>query len=149
MRSRRALFGVLAGGAAAMGWGMAEACSYSRQDCRGFRRDLRAAPTLVRGVAEAVRTATIPGPDDFEYDAVYDVTVRTTDVVTGMALVDRVYETRARLFDCGGTILGYLPKAGDEVILTLERDRTSGGWKPTGLDSAERFDRMWSKCGST
>ncbi|HRD46423.1 MAG TPA: hypothetical protein PLF78_08075 [Caulobacter sp.] len=147
MRSRRALLGLLAGGGvAAANWRAAQACSYSLQDCRGFRRQLRRGETLVRAVVEARTDTLTPTGNNDEYYAVYDITARTTEVLVGLAGEHRVYTTRARLFDCGTIVLGYLPEIGDEVILTIGRDEQTRERTVLYMDSAKRFDQMASRC---
>jgi hypothetical protein len=147
MRSRRALLGLLAGGGvAAASWSVAEACSYSLQDCRGFRRQLRSGETLVRAVVDARKDTYTPTGSNDEYFATYEVTARTTEVLVGLASEHRVYTTQARLFDCGTIVLGYLPEIGDEVILTIGRDAQSGERTVLYMDSARRFDQMTSRC---
>ncbi len=145
--SRRAMVGILAAGAMALATGGADALSWGRQSCHGFRNSLHDQDAIVR--AHVLR-------DWDQRDGGVNCSswfeARVTQTITGPVRPGRKLTYLAVLYTCDTDqqhAQGYAPQKGDDVVLFLtRRPETGAGWAVTGEMSSARYNG-WAARGCT
>lgn len=141
MRWRRALFGLLAVGAAVFAAGAADAMSWSRASCDEFRRSALDRDAVIR--ARVARTWDQRAGEE-QWTSQVDATTRegiTGGVPRGTSLV-----FTATAVEIGGVRFGFIPAVGEDIILFLDRDldRAPGRrWVVKSSMTAKEYDRYW------
>lgn len=136
--SRRALFGLLAGGAAALAAGGTQALSWGRKSCRQFRRDVLAQDAVVSArITRVLAQVQTNGGRSSEIEA------QVTRPITGVIQPGRRFLFTARIYDLNGMDVGYIPaKGADTVLFLVRREDARGGWDVEAAMPASEYNGL-------
>lgn len=143
--SRRALLGLLAGGAAVLATGGTQAMSWGRKSCHQFRRDVLDQDAVVTArVTRVLAGVHSNGGRSSEIEA------QVTRAITGVIQPGKTFLFTARIYDLNGMDVGYIPaKGADTVLFLVRREGARGGWDvEAAMPESEYNDWAARGCGA-